>query len=190
MNKTILNSSFGMMLQMSTSTIFEYGEPIIIQISPEFRTPLMSLLPPQSTDEPDSLGDSKDTLKAEAPNYVDLSFVNYFNITVLDKSKAPLDEETMSLANYFLKNTINLSSNAEKIIANEKMMLFTSSLDFQKARFAGETKDFRIHRWVRMIEESNKLYIIEMTYCPDTDEDLEIWNDQKRMFESFGLLGE
>jgi len=190
LNKTMLTSSFGMMLQMSSSTIFEYGEPINIQISPEFRTPLTGILPAQSQKVPDSLRDTLLIQDVKAPKYVDLSFVNYLNITVLDKSKVPLDEEKMSLANYFLKNMINLSSNAEKIIANENMMLFTSSLDFENARFGDLTRDFRIHRWVRMIEEPTMLFIIEMTYCPDTDENMEIWNDQKRMFESFGLLWE
>jgi hypothetical protein len=41
-----------------------------------------------------------------------------------------------------------------------------------------------------MIEEPLKLFIVEMAYCPGTDEDGTIWEDQKRMFESFGLLTE
>jgi len=178
------------MIRSSSSTIFEYGSPITVQINPEFKTPLTSLLLTQGEAVVDSLNDSSGTDSIEAPNYVDLSFVNYLSVSILDKSKSTLDKGQVSMANYFLKNTINLSSNAEKMIAKENLMFFTSSFDFEKARFNGETRNFRVHRWVRMIEEPFKLFIVEMAYCPGTDEDGAIWEDQKRMFESFGLLSE
>jgi hypothetical protein len=190
LSKTLLQSLSGQILRSSSSTVFEYGSPITVQISPEFKTPLTSLLLTQDEVVLDSLNDSSVTDSVEAPNYVDLSFVNYLSVSVLDKSKSTLDDGQVSMANYFLKNTINLSSNAEKMIAKENLMFFTSSFDFEKARFNGEIKDFRVHRWVRMIEEPLKLFIVEMAYCPGTDENGVIWKDQKLMFESFGLLTE
>lgn len=189
LQQTLLKSTYGLMLKLSTSTVFEYGEYVNVQISPQFRTPLTSLLLPQDTEILDSLN-SDVTDSSKTPKYVDLAFINYLNITVLDKTKIPADEDKITLANYFLKNTINLSSNAEKIISNEKMMLFTSSFNFENARIDGETKDFQIHRWVRMIEEPDKMYIIEIAYCPETDKNGAIWADQKLMFESFNLLSD
>ena len=190
LSQTILESTFGQILQSSSSTVFEYGDPITVQISPEFRTPLSSLLIPKSLAISDTIADSSNVAGAEVPEYIDLSFINYVSVSVLDKSKFDLDDEQISMTNYFLKNTINLSSNAEKMIASEKLMFFTSSFDFENARYGNESKDFRVHRWVRMIEEPQKLFIIEMAYCPGTDENGMIWKDQKLMFESFGLLTE
>ncbi|MBL4656815.1 MAG: hypothetical protein JKX73_02360 [Flavobacteriales bacterium] len=189
LQETLLKSTYGMMLKLSTSTLYEYGDYITVQISPDFKTPLTSLLPLQDSEILDSLNSTMSDSN-DAPKYVDLSFINYFSITVLDKTMIPVDQDKITLANYFLKNTVNLSSNAEKIISTEKMMLFTSSFDFENARIGEVTKDFQIHRWVRMIEEPDKLFIIEMAYCPETDADRKIWKDQKLMFESFTLLSE
>ena len=190
LSRRLLQSLSGKILSSSSSTVFEYGNPVTVQINPEFKTPLMGLLPSGVGSVLTSMVDSAEADSVEGPGYVDLSYINYLSVSILDKSKSTLDDGQVSLANYFLKNTINLSSNAEKMIAKENLMFFTSSFDFEKARFDGEVKDFRVHRWVRMIEEPDKLYIVEMAYCPGTDEDGMIWEDQKRMFESFGLLSE
>ena len=41
-----------------------------------------------------------------------------------------------------------------------------------------------------MIEEPDKLYVLEMAYSPDTDPKRVIWNDLKLIFESFTLVNE
>jgi len=190
LTQMLMKSSYGQMLQFSTSTVFEFGDTIEVKINPEFKTPLTGTLLSKDTKVLDSLNAQLESDSLDTPNFVELTFINYLNITVLDKSQIPLSGEKITLANYFLRNAINVSANAQKIISNEKMMLFTSSFDFEKAQFEDESRDFRVHRWVRMIEEPTKLYVIEMAYCPETDVEGVIWQDQKRMFESFGILTE
>jgi len=188
LDRSLLNSPYGIMLKMSYSTVLEFGQPFEVEVKVNEGAPfnIFTKATSDSSASPDSAQASEiDTTEDE---YTTLSYVNYFNITVLDKSAIPMDDDQLTLANYFLKNTINLSSNAEKLIANENNMLFTSSLEFKGARFMEWSRDIKIKRWVRMLEEPDKLYILEMAYSPDTDPKKVIWNDLKLIFESFALV--
>ncbi len=187
---TLVNSSYGKMLRKSHSTLIEYGKPVKIEVNVQSGTPfnIMGAGPaPLGSTDP-SRSDSTDS--AEEDLKATLSYSNYFSLTILDKTTMNVDDNQLTLANYFLKNTINLTSNAERIIASENNMLFTSSFEFKGAELNGKTVDFRIQRWVRMLEEKEKLYILEMAYSPDTDPTLVIWKDLKLIFESFIILAE
>ena len=187
---TLANSSYGKMLRKSHSTLIEYGKPIEIKVNVQSGTPFNIMgAGPVPLGKSDLASDDS-TAIAEEDLRATLSFSNYFSLTILDKTSMGVDDNQMTLANYFLKNTINLTSNAARIIASENNMLFTSSFEFKGAELDGKIVDLRIQRWVRMLEEMDKLYIVEMAYSPDTDPTKVIWQDLKLIFESFIILAE
>ncbi|PCH96526.1 MAG: hypothetical protein COB85_03450 [Bacteroidetes bacterium] len=182
---TLVNSTYGKMLRKSRSTLIQYGKPIKIQVNVQSGTPFNVM-----GAGPDALGKADSSDVADQDAKATLSYSNYFSLTILDKTAMEADNNKLTLANYFLKNTINLTSNAERIIASENNMLFTSSFEFKGAEMEGKTIDLRIQRWVRMLEEQDKLYILELAYSPDTDPGKLIWKDLKLIFESFIILAE
>ncbi|HIA12032.1 MAG TPA: hypothetical protein EYN69_08185 [Flavobacteriales bacterium] len=185
---TLMNSTYGKMLRNSHSTLIKYGEPINIKVNVESGMPfdILGTGTPPSGSRSSSSADTTATEEVK----VTLSYSNYFSITILDKTTLDVDDNQLTLANYFLKNTINLSSNVERIIASENNMLFTSSVEFEDAEIDGKISDFQIQRWVRMLEGKDKLYILELAYSPDTDPTTAIWKDLKLIFESFIILAE
>jgi len=191
LDETLGNSPYGKMLKMSYATVLEFGKPVSVNIKIKDGTPF-NIFEKKDTSNPskaDSLKAISDDGTIEEELTV-LNYVNYINITVLDKSTIPANDQKLTLANYFLKNTINLSSNAEKIIAINNNMLFTSSIEFKNAQYKDWKRDLKIQRWVRMLEEPDKIYVLEMAYSPDTDLESVIWNDLKSVFESFTLVSE
>ncbi|MFH1321798.1 MAG: hypothetical protein ABII90_14255 [Bacteroidota bacterium] len=198
LDKSLTESPYGKMLKLSLLTQTEYGKSVKIKIKNRYTSPFFVFEHKNQT--VNSTLDSIPALPGQnAPftdEYATLNFTNYFNVVVLDKTKIKKDDNKLTLANYFLNNTINFASNLENIIASENNILFTSSFNFENAilfqshnpNMEKKPLDLRIYRWVRMIEEPDLLYIIEMAYSPETDITSNIWSDLKTMFESFALL--
>ena len=219
-DKTMRESAYGNMMRLSYSTQIEYGKPIEIKITNTGSSPF-SLFSRKgssqkslqtSENQNDSIQNNPDpALKdlSEGIAMTSLNFINYFNVTVFDKTQIPEGDNRFTIANYFLQNTVNLASNVEKIIASEDNILLAFSFNLENAIFSvpnllsgaeaspqmsgeqvkKEAQDITIHRWGRMIEDSERLYILEMAYSPETDDEMSsIWNDLRTTFESFTVL--
>src|SRR3990172_5542432 len=187
LDKTMKESAYGNMLRLSYSTQLEFGKPIEIKIRSLGSSPLSIF------SRKDSLRNSTDSIPM-----TNLNFINYFNVTIFDKTQIPKTDNRFTLANYFLQNTVNMANNVEKIIASEdnillafsflleNVILFFPAPALQSADPQAEQKkgqDIRIRRWGRLIEDSERLYILEMAYSPETDDEMSsIWNDLKTTF--------
>ena len=214
-DKTMRGSAYGNMMRLSYSTQIEYGKPIEIKITNTGNSPFSNFSRKSSSQEslrvPENQNDSTrnnpdPALKSLGSGITttSLNFINYFNVTVFDKTQIPEGDNRFTIANYFLQNTVNLASNVEKIIASEDNILLAFSFKLEDAVFPvppslsthlsdeqveKETQDITIHRWGRMIEDSERLYVLEMAYSPETDDERSsIWNNLKTIFESFTVL--
>ena len=213
-DKTMRESAYGNMMRLSYSTQIEYGIPIEIKITNTGSSPFSLFSRKSSSQESlqtsenqnDSIQNNPDPALKDLSagiSMTSLNFINYFNVTVFDKTQIPEGDNRFTIANYFLQNTVNLASNVEKIIASEDNILLAFSLMLENAIFSvpdlspqmsgeqvkKEAQDITIHRWGRMIEDSERLYILEMAYSPETDDEMSsIWNDLRTTFESFTVL--
>jgi len=189
LEQSLLFSEIGPALHSSQSILFTHTTNIDLEIVTTGPNPF-SVHQLRGKDLMKLVG--KDKEKAEKqeqrPNTTQISFNNYFNVTVLDKSN--LQHSVSDLSAYLLKHTLNFASEADQLIASEGNVLFTSSFTFENARYQGNIEKFRINRWVRFIEESDRLHILEMVYSPESDPENNIWKDMRLLFESFGKIGE
>jgi len=184
--KQISNGMLGRLLSACHSTSVKHGITTVIDIREKSSTPIDEFF----TDNDSTVSDSVSFVSNESGDqYVSsLSYVNYFNVTVINKEQIEELQNQFTLANYFVSSASYLTDNIENIIADEKNWLFTANLEFNDVKIADTTSDFIINRWVRMIDDNGKLYVIEMAYSPETDKDGELWKDLKATFESFKLV--
>lgn len=187
LEQSLLFSEIGPALHSSQSILFNHHHNIDLEIVTIGPNPF-SVHQIRGKDLMKLVGKDKGKPKNKRPNTAKISFNNYFNITVLDKSN--LQHSVSDLSTYLLKHTLNFASEADQLIASEGNVLFTSSFTFENAKYQESVNKFRINRWVRFIEDSDRLHILELVYSPDSDIDNIIWKDMRLLFESFGKIGE
>ena len=188
LEQSLLFSEIGPALHSSQSILFNHNQQMDLEVTTTGPNPF-SVHQIRGKDLMKLVGKDKEKSKSldKRPNTTAISFNNYFNVSVLDKSN--LQSNVSDLSTYLLKHTLNFASEADQLIASEGNILFTSSFTFENASYLGQTSKFRINRWVRFIEESDRLYILELVYSPDTDASNNIWKDMRLLFESFGKIG-
>jgi hypothetical protein len=115
-----------------------------------------------------------------------LEFPNAFAVTVFEKNKFIETGNRPTLPNFFAAFAQQLSGGAlDKLAAEENSILAATALTIKRARINGREADAQLDRWILFTHNQNNFFLAEITYSPQSNAPMRVWEELRTLIESF-----
>ena len=118
-----------------------------------------------------------------------IEFSNAFSVMVLDKSTFAESGRPATLPNFFAVFSEGLSAgNVDKLVADESSILMGTSVLIKHAKLNGRDADVELDRWLLFIQGQSRFYLGEITYSPQSNAPIRVWEDLRQLIGSLRIL--
>ncbi|MDN3670500.1 hypothetical protein QWY93_14350 [Echinicola jeungdonensis] len=189
---------FGKMLTESETVLFQYGESIKINFTENSTTELidkhlerLSNFYVSHGEKPLSEEEAKKLREDLFYGQLDLSkmvFSNSFVVQVLDKNLALKSPIEPNLPNLFAAIQRTIFEPLDQLISNKASILWGSTNKIKHIKIEEEEQDITIYRMNRMLENEGNFYQLQIQWSPESKAAISIWEELKKMFETFKLI--
>jgi hypothetical protein len=194
MKKTSGFVPFTEMFANSTTVLSQYGKPMVVELTDfssnnasEYAIKNYAGLLQRALTEVEMKQIRHSIVKGEA-NLDKLTFINGFLIQVLEKNDKYNEVATPYLPNLHAYLLANTQEHLTELIAGPDSISIVSKNELKNVKVENVEQEIIIYRMNRYLESSSKLYQVQVQWSPQSNSAIQVWDELKRMFESFQVL--
>lgn len=117
-----------------------------------------------------------------------INFSNEFTVSVFDKANAAGVPVKLSLPNFFMTMGAQVGLMTDRLVANKDSILLGMSINLKQVTIDGRDTDVRIDRWMLFTETTQRFYLVEIAFSPETEDSIEVWKELRQMIDSFRVF--
>jgi len=194
MESLLTENPLGPLLRTIEATRIVYGSPQDLEFTDETSTELLEQLittqieaaaKKNITPTPDELK----SLRRALLGFERVTMSNEFVVNVYDKSVRRLLPVKLSLPALFVSLVTSMGLAVDHIAANDQSILSGASVTLHRVRVKGQSIDFQLSRWVLFTESKEKYFVVEIAYSPQIDSSIGVWEQLRRVLDSFKVIG-
>jgi len=177
----------GKMLAAGSALWLTYGQPVRAKITKETTTAAFEEILARAEIDEAGRAELRSQALLQMPEAWDLQ--NEFSIVVTEKSLAENDivKPTLPalLATIILED---IKINIDNIVADDRAIVFTSSNHYKNVNILGKKSDLDTYMLIRLTESKNRIYQLQIFFSPQAGQSMHVWDDLRRMADSFRML--
>jgi len=187
----------GKMLVETKQVLFAYGDVIECQLTDETSTKVVDNLLKEvlniAEKEREQLDDEfirglRKQLIQGSLTPERFKIQNSFVVSILDKNLAKGAPVKPNLGNVFLTQAKIIGSNVDRIVANDDSIMWGFSETLTNILVNGQLRELTIYSLNRLVESKDHLFQLTISFSPQSEDSLGVWDELKDMFNSFRMI--
>jgi hypothetical protein len=195
--KMIALHEYGSMIAESDNVLFQYGAPILIETIPgstnkdieDQLTRLQKYFSAKGTPVSDEeIEQERERLMQGGPDPFSIYFTNSVHIQVYQKAKAPHTLSMSHLSRLFVSLFSASKEPIDQLTGSDKTISWICRTRLINVKANGMVSNFTIYRIYKLIETTNHFFVAQVQWSPDADLAEAVWDELKKMADSFAVL--
>ncbi len=186
---------FGNMLAHSGNVVFQYGKPIKVEVEEHSTTAdIESALDRlrkywesngQAFDE-QTIQEQRQAMVSGGLNGIALNFMTSLHVQVYQKTDAT---PAISLPDLFMALSNSSKEPISQLTASNDSIVWVCRMRLINARVDGASSNFTVYRVYKLIERTDRFFMLQVQWSPESDSAIEVWEELKKMADSFKPVG-
>lgn len=110
------------------------------------------------------------------------------NICVLQKKGAENSVKKLNLPNLLMATVGVTGESIEHLSASENSIICITRIKMLNVKVNGTAENFTIYRTYKFISSKEQIFILQIQWSPESDSAIEVWNELKKMQDSFTIM--
>lgn len=189
---------FGEMIVNGDTLAIQYGPSLLVQIQDNSSTALidtyldrlvkMIVAQGGETPAPAEIADARYQLMVGEGELTQIKCSTAFSLNVLHKAHNRNFPRTANLGNVFTSLMRFQNDDIDRLEASDKELIWVSKNKLLDVLLDGRPSDCTIYRASKLIDAGDRLFLVGVQWTPESSSGIEVWEELRTMFDSFGLL--
>ncbi len=189
---------FGEMIVKGSTLVIQYGRPMQVEIQEDSSTVLVDsylqrlvqLIVESGGEQPEQaeIDDVRYQLMVGEGNLTHIKCNTAFSLNVLHKEHNRNFPRKPNLGNVFTSLMRFQNDDIDRLQATDKELIWVSKDKLLNVLLDGQPSDCSIYRANKLIDAGERLFLVGVQWTPEGGSGIEVWEELRTMFDSFGLL--
>jgi hypothetical protein len=186
------------MIVNGDTLIIQYGDSMLAEVQSSSSTVLIdsylerliTMIVGQGGDHPEQqeIDEVRYQLMVGEGELTQVKCSTAFSLNVLHKAHNRNFPRTANLGNVFTSLMRFQNDDIDRLEASDRELIWVSKMKLLDIKLDGKPSDCTIYRANKLIDADDRLFLVGVQWTPEGGSGIEVWEELRTMFDSFGLL--